>query len=369
MEEKKVSVVVPVYNAQRHLRQCMDSITGQTLRELEIICVDDGSTDASAQILKEYEALDGRIRVIRQENQGAGAARNRGLIEARGEYLSFLDADDFFEPDMLKKAYEKAKEGAAQVVVFASDQYDENTGSFRAAPWTLRSHALPPYRPMDCRTFTDNVFKVFVGWAWDKLFQREFVEKHGLKFQEQRTSNDLVFVFSAVVLAERIEAEEKVLAHQRRGEKGSLSNTRENSWHCFYDALTELRENLKRFGRYAELQQDYINYALHFSLWNLDTLQGEKKKELFRMLKKRWFRKLGVAGRRKEYFYNQKEYGQYREIMRKTWRNYEKSRRSEMGKYACGVGRHTGLQCTEVSGADDGVCALPDIAGDRGHMY
>ncbi len=128
MDRPRVSVIVPVYNAQSHLRQCLDSITGQTLREIEIFCVDDGSTDGSAQILEEYRGRDSRLHVIRQENAGAGAARNRGLAEASGEYLSFLDADDFFEPDMLESAYERAVSGNAQIVVFRSDQYHTEEG-------------------------------------------------------------------------------------------------------------------------------------------------------------------------------------------------------------------------------------------------
>ena len=106
----KVSVILPVYNASDYLHQCMDSIVGQTLKDIEIICVDDGSTDNSLDILKEYEQKDKRVKVIQQKNAGAGAARNNGLSIATGEYLSFLDSDDFFEPDMLEKAYEKAKE-------------------------------------------------------------------------------------------------------------------------------------------------------------------------------------------------------------------------------------------------------------------
>ena len=105
----KVSVILPVYNASDYLHQCMDSIVGQTLKDIEIICVDDGSTDNSLDILKEYEQKDKRVKVIQQKNAGAGAARNNGLSIATGEYLSFLDSDDFFEPDMLEKAYEKAK--------------------------------------------------------------------------------------------------------------------------------------------------------------------------------------------------------------------------------------------------------------------
>lgn len=329
MENCKVSVILPVYNCAQHLRQCMDSVVNQTLSEIEIICVDDGSEDDSLDILKEYAETDERIQIIQQENRGAGAARNAGLFRAQGEYLSFLDADDFFEPDMLERTYEKAKAEKAQVLVFGSDQYREDLGEFKKVTWTLRSQALAPYRPMNYRTFTDNVFKVFVGWAWDKLFERKFIEKYKLKFQEQRTSNDLLFVFSAIVLAEKIEVEETVLAHQRRENPKSLSNTREKSWQCFYEALKALRENLVSFGLYRELEQDYINYALHFSLWNLETIQGEKKYILYRTLKRTWFRELGITKRPESYFYNRSEYRKYREIMTTTWRKYEKIQKNE----------------------------------------
>lgn len=92
-----VSVIIPVYNAAEFLKDGLNSLLKQTLREIEIICVDDGSTDGSLVILKEFEKTDARIRVIHQENQGAGAARNNGMDVARGKYLAFLDADDFFE--------------------------------------------------------------------------------------------------------------------------------------------------------------------------------------------------------------------------------------------------------------------------------
>lgn len=321
----KVSVILPVYNGEKYLKQCLDSICSQTLKEIEILCVDDGSTDHTAEILADYAKKDERIRVIHQANAGAGAARNNGLRQASGEYLSFLDADDFFEPDMLERAYAKAKEEDAQIVVFASDQYREDLDDYREVKWTLRKEALPPYRPMNHRTFTENVFKVFVGWAWDKLFRREFVLEHDLKFQEQRTSNDLLFVFSAIVLAERIEIEEKVLAHQRRDNPASLSNTREQSWECFYHALLALRQNLVKFGLFQELEQDFVNYALHFSLWNLETLQGEKKELLYKKLKYNWFDELGISGHQESWFYNKKEYRKYRGVQKCGFRKYMES--------------------------------------------
>ena len=310
----KVSVILPVYNASDYLHQCMDSIVGQTLKDIEIICVDDGSTDNSLDILKEYEQKDKRVKVIQQKNAGAGAARNNGLSIATGEYLSFLDSDDFFEFDMLEKAYEKAKGSNAQIVVFRSDQYREDLKEFVKVKWTLHEKQLPPYRPMNFHSFTGNVFRVFVGWAWDKLFERKFVEENHLKFQELRTSNDMLFVFSAIAFAKRIEIEDVILAHQRRNNPKSLSNPREKSWECFRMALNALKDALTAHGNFWEFEQDYINYALHFSLWNLDTITGPNKERLYNKLKNEWFAEFGIDSLPAERFYDKKEYAKYLKI-------------------------------------------------------
>ena len=309
-----VSVIIPVYNVEQYLRQCIDSVRAQTLFDIEIICVNDSSTDGSLKILEEYAQKDERIKVVTQPNGGAGAARNRGLSMASGKYLSFLDSDDFFEPEMLELAYQKAEEDKADFVVFNSDQYYTDKKKFINVSWTLREKELPPYTPFNHRQMTDNIFKVFVGWAWDKLYNREFVLQNHLLFQEQRTSNDLLFVFSAVAIAKRISVVKKVLAHQRRDAKDSLSKTRENSWHCFYDALTALRERMVSEGLYREVEKDYINYALHFSLWNIRTLAEPTKSMLIRKMKAEWFEDLGISDKNEDYFYNKKEYKEYRAL-------------------------------------------------------
>ena len=314
MENPVVSVIVPVYNVEQYLPQCLDSIVNQTLKNIEIICVNDSSTDNSLNILNHYAEKDPRIKVVTQPNGGAGAARNRGLSLAAGKYLSFLDSDDFFEPDMLELAYNKAVCDKADFVVFQSDQYYTDRKEFVSVPWTLREKEIPPYTPFNHRQMTDNIFKVFVGWAWDKLYDREFVEKNHLRFQEQRTSNDMLFVFSGVAVAKRISVVKKVLAHKRRDAKDSLSKTRENSWHCFYDALSALRDRLKSEGLYDELEKDYINYALHFSLWNIRTLAEPTRSRLIEKMKSQWFSDLGIAGKSGDYFYNQKEFKEYERL-------------------------------------------------------
>ena len=315
MNSPKVSVIIPVYNAEQFLEKCITSITGQTLQDIEIICVDDGSPDNSLQILKQLQEKDSRIVVLSQENGGAGAARNNGLRHARGEYLSFLDADDFFEPNMLEEAVAAADQYTADFVVFNSNQYHMDKDSFVEVPWVLRMKDIPPYMPFTYRQLTDNVFKTFVGWAWDKLYRRSFVLEHDLWFQEQRTTNDMLFVFSALVVAKRIAIVNKVLAHQRRGSGASLSVTREKSWHCFHDALVALKQRLENEGIFWELEKDYINYALHFSLWNLNTLAEPTHQLLQDKLCKEWFAEFGIQGKSEAYFYNRSEYAQYKKLM------------------------------------------------------
>ena len=322
LKQPIVSVIMPVYNGETYLRQCLDSVVNQTLKEIEIICVDDGSSDRSVEILKEYAAKDERVMVLQQANAGAGAARNNGLSKASGKYLSFLDSDDFFETDMLEKAVEKIAADRADFVVFRCDHYLNDTNTFKKAAYTLKKQTLPPYTPFNFRQITDNVFKAFVGWAWDKVYDREFVMKHNLKFQEQRTSNDMLFVFSALVLAKRITYLDTVLAHQRRNNGESLSNTREKSWFCFYNALTALRDVLKEKGLYEELKKDFVNYAVHFSLWNLNTITGECYEKLYTKLHEEWFRELEVTGHDEDYFYNKEEYKQLADILSYDFKEY-----------------------------------------------
>ena len=136
----KVSVILPIYNEEKYLAQCLDSICGQTLKEIEIICVDDGSTDNSTHILKDYAKKDSRITLITQENQFAGAARNKGMACAVGKYLSFLDADDYYAPEMLEKMVKEAEENRADIVMCRYSQTSP-------IPWNLKMYSWMGTRP------------------------------------------------------------------------------------------------------------------------------------------------------------------------------------------------------------------------------
>lgn len=121
-----ISVVIPVYNAEKFLDQCLFSLKYQTLPRFEVLCVDDGSTDQSVEIVKRYVQSDSRFKFFSQTHQFAGVARNLGIKKAKGEYLLFLDADDYFVPNLLIDAYYQAKLFDAEICVFGANYYDEN---------------------------------------------------------------------------------------------------------------------------------------------------------------------------------------------------------------------------------------------------
>ena len=149
MEEKivKVSVIIPVYNTEMYLYQNIKSVLNQSLREIEVIAVDDGSTDGSFALLKEIEKKDSRLKVYQQKNLYAGAARNFGMSVAKGEFLVFLDSDDFFEKNMLELMYQQCQEDDAQVCVCNGRIYDENTKEYRQVDYFLKKNDLPKVRP------------------------------------------------------------------------------------------------------------------------------------------------------------------------------------------------------------------------------
>lgn len=127
MQSPRISIIVPVYNVEEYLPQCLNSLVNQTFREIEIICVNDGSTDGSLKILENYSAKDGRVKVLSQENKGLSEARNSGLSHISGEYVIFVDGDDWIDNDTCEKAYEKAKEYGVDVVLWAYTREFENT--------------------------------------------------------------------------------------------------------------------------------------------------------------------------------------------------------------------------------------------------
>lgn len=332
----KVSVIIPIYNVQDYLTDCLDSLIKQTLKDIEIICVDDGSTDNSFWILKKYAAIDKRIIILQQENAGAGVARNKGLSLAKGTFLSFLDADDFFEHNMLERAVNCIEENESEIVIFKSDKYIERTGKFEPSNWTIRFNMIPKKLHFSSKELfehnkntkisinneienlnqlnhqTYDIFQSVAGFAWDKIFRREFVQKYNIEFSRTAIYNDLFFVYMSFLLANRITIENNVLIHQRKRILGSsLSDRRSDSYSSVDIVLSEFRQSLIDKNLYKKYEQDFINYALHLLLHTLDTVKGVSYTYVYNLIRTEWANKYKINEFNSEYFFNKKEYAKY----------------------------------------------------------
>ncbi len=337
----KVSVVVPVYNASPFLGQCLDSILEQTLQEIEIICVDDGSTDDSPNILKEYSDRDGRITLVRQQNLYAGAARNRGMRMASGKFIIFWDADDFFEPDCLKEMYNKAEKTEADIVICECIAYDNEEQQDVDCYMSINDHYLPNKNIFSREDMPDDIFQTFTGCLWDKLFRLDFVKRNYLKFQDIRTAEDIPFAYMALALADRITTVRKNYIHYRKYVENSLESTKKDSWNSTLLAYDAVYKDLKKRGLLEQLQRSIDRSAVQRILRVLLTLYDETAyEEMYKKLKNETLIKFDWANHNKEYYKNDAVYDRLhrligsftaKEYFMKEWKALQKERDYRIG--------------------------------------
>lgn len=176
----KVSIIVPVYNAEKYLAQCLDSILAQTLREIEVVCVDDGSTDSSGRILDRYALADGRVKVLHRENRGYGAAMNAGLDAAAGEYAGIVESDDCVLSDMYRTLYEEAQPEGLDVVKSDAFFWYEGIGYRK----NIHAAHLEPYYDRTLGELDRNLFFDFYMNIWTGIYRREFLLQKKIRFHE-----------------------------------------------------------------------------------------------------------------------------------------------------------------------------------------
>lgn len=298
----KVSVIIPVYNGERYLRQCLDSVCGQTLRDIEIICVDDGSTDTSYQILEEYQVKDDRFVLLKQQNRYAGAARNLGKQHAKGEYLIFWDCDDYFELDALEVLYNRAKAQDADICVCGANHFFQNTEKLYPGPGYVDKKKTLGLDVFNRSTNPEYILNFTSAEVWNKLYRRSFVEKEQIDFQEIRNGNDLYFVTMAMCLAERITTIDRPLVTYRRNQASSLMGTMAKAAKVPFQAWFDVAADLREKDVFPE--KSFVNKFLGSMLYLLRNLRtGEDFCEVVAFLKEKGLEQLGIKEQPKEYYY------------------------------------------------------------------
>lgn len=269
-KQPKVSVVVPCYNVEKYLPQCMDSIINQTIKDIEIICVNDGSTDSTLRILQKYAEKDKRIKIIDKANSGYGASMNKGFSEANGEYLGIVESDDWVEPDMFENLYNLAKSNDVDVVksnfyFYWSKPFEKNE-LFEAMPKSDVNKKIVPIKAQG------------VLWSapaiWSAIYRNSFICKNNIKFLETAGASyqDTSFNIKSLSLAKSAYLTDKAYLHYRQdNEQSSVKSNGKVFAVC--DEYNEIERYLKEKCLFDELGTliQRLKFATYF--WNFNRLK------------------------------------------------------------------------------------------------
>lgn len=274
----KVSVIIPVYNVEEYLRECLDSVVNQTLKEIEIICVDDGSTDNSLEILKEYAQKDKRMTVIKQENLYAGVARNAGLSQAKGEYLSFLDSDDFFELNMLEEMSKKGDEDNSDVVFCGYILFDNTIKKDNFM--VIYPNEYISKSPLSPEKIKDKLFIITNPNPWTKLFKRKLFIDNDLHFESLLRCNDLTCIYTALVTSKKISFCSNSYIHYRSNQKSNITAKKEKYIDCFFNSINKLEKNLIKLNKLDDYYQTFLERLNNSLKWETKNCSEIRKDEI-----------------------------------------------------------------------------------------
>ncbi len=266
MKKYKVSICVPVYNAEKYLSETLDSLVNQTLKDIEIICVNDGSTDSSLSILKKYAKKYKNIKIINQENQGLGGARNTGISNANGEYIGFIDADDIANIDMYEKLYNNAKKNNADIAMCDLKFY----------PKGVKTKKKIWYKPFNGKVTAEFLDKN--TQPWNKIISKELITNTNFRFFEK--NGDGMFVL-LMVQAKKIVSIDEKLYNYRVGHSSMSTNYKLENFVISINSAHEQIEKISNTKYYNQFKE-YFEYRLIYSLIQGMTIAALKNdKEYF----------------------------------------------------------------------------------------
>lgn len=286
-----VSVIIPVYKVEDYLRQCVDSVINQTYKGLEIILVDDGSPDNCGAICEEYAAMDSRVRVIHKENGGLSDARNAGLNIATGEYILFVDGDDYIDSSLVEKVVSVMDQGNDLVAFrFCRVRQDGNVTEgdlFSEGSWSLGTSEERS------RFYAKTLLQYKIGWeACTRMFRRDMIEEMNLRFEDNRRifAEDLYFSICYCLKANRIVCMEDVLYYYRFRDNSIMG---QESVRLNAGRMNELSKSAYGFFRFQEASEEMMKvfpiihfFVIHISANGYKKLKGIRQGQLRKQMLK-----------------------------------------------------------------------------------
>ena len=260
-ETPKISIIIPVYNVEKYLEDCLISVLNQTLENIEIICVNDGSTDHSLDILKDFAKKDSRIKVYSFNNKGLGSARNRGIKRAHGEYIAFLDSDDWLELDFCEKIYESANKNKVDLVLFnAVEEYDDHKKN--RIYFQEGRISNPEDFVFDFKWDSNFVLNTYLI-ACSKLYKTKFLKENNIEFTHT-LFEDIPFHAKTFLNAKKISYNPTIFYHYRKENEDSIMNRQKNDdCYCIIDVMNEVEKTIRGINVYKRFEANFLKLKIN----------------------------------------------------------------------------------------------------------
>ena len=307
-----ISVLMPVYNSAKFVTEALDSLLVQTYEDFEIVCVDDGSTDGSAELLDDYALRDGRMRVFHQQNAGAAAARNFALDQARGLYLCFMDSDDFVEPSMLRELMDRMEQHDPELVLFDVDMYRQQEAQF-VPSGAIKQGMFPvdtPFAPYQIK----GLYRNMRGYTVGRLYRTSYVRDMGVRFPSISAHEDMPFSYVLFSGARKVVFVDKALYHYRIHGTDTVTQRSNATFVPMFEALEEFRRGLELRGLWQVYEQEFENYFMHMLMWKHSINEPFVQQKMAQALNEDWFERLGVGWHEDDYYYSGEELALLRTI-------------------------------------------------------
>ena len=280
----KVSVIIPVYNVEDYLEKCLESVLNQTLEDIEIICIDDCSTDNSLKILYNYSDNDSRVKVIEnKKNRGQGFSRNIGIKHANGEYIAFVDSDDYLSLNLFETTFKRAKQLDLDLLLFKSIAFDNETGKFTED--NKKYLSIEYLNDFDKEVFThEDTKKVTCNITvspWQKIYKKDFLYSNNILFPEDIIFEDEVFFYKSYLNAKRISLLDEYLYYYRVNRKNSTIVRKDNKFLDVVDAFRLVRKEFINTNNYDNEYKKLLFNKFFFSIFNRFNETADKFKEEF----------------------------------------------------------------------------------------
>lgn len=276
---------MPVYNVENYLEDSLNSVINQTLKDIEIICINDGSTDKSLEILNSYAKKDNRILVISQKNNGQGFTRNKGMGIAKGEYIYFMDSDDILHLNAIEKTYNVSKEKQLDFVIFQAESYDNDEDKYYKTEYYSmnRLASLVENNIFNYNDIGNLIFEISVT-PWSKLYNRQFIIDCGAKFPEGLIFEDNVFFWEVLFSAKKIYFLKEIL-YTRRVYSTSSSKSGDQKF-LDYIPITDLVFNVfKKYDLNEKYEGDLYNIKISTIYQRFKGIREEYKEIYFKEMK------------------------------------------------------------------------------------